>query len=69
MFTWYKPNNRQDHDNIGFAKKYILDGLIVAGSIKGDSPKYIGNFVDNFEIDKTRAYISCVVEFKEHELL
>jgi hypothetical protein len=63
--TWFKPNNRQDHDNISFAKKFILDGLQKAGIIKGDSPRYIRNFIDIFEVDKTRDYINCIVEFIE----
>lgn len=64
-FTWCKHNNRIDHDNIAFAKKFILDGLKCAGSIKDDSPKYIRNFTDTFILDDTRRYISCVVEFIE----
>lgn len=62
-FIWYKPNNRIDHDNISFCKKFVLDGLKLAGSIKDDSPKYINNFTDSFRIDETRSYISCVVRF------
>ena len=61
-FTWYKPNNRTDHDNIAFAKKFILDGLIKAGILKDDSPKYVRNFQDVFILDKTRDYISCTIE-------
>lgn len=62
-FTWYKPNNKIDHDNIAAAKKFCLDGLKLAGVIKDDSPRYIRNFTDTFELDKTRNYISCMVEF------
>jgi len=65
IFTWFKPNNKIDHDNISFAKKFILDGLVNAKVIKSDSPKYIGNFQDIFDIDKTRNYISCMIEFIE----
>lgn len=61
-FHWYKPNNRTDHDNIAFCKKFILDGLVVAGILKNDSHKYIGNFTDTFELDKTRSYISCKIK-------
>ena len=63
IFKWYKPNNRIDHDNIAFAKKFILDGLQKSKIINGDSPKYINNFIDIFEIDKNRSYISCIVQF------
>lgn len=66
IFTWYKPDNRKDHDNICFAKKFILDGVVNAGILPGDTHKYINNFQDKFIIDKTRKYVSCMVEFIEH---
>lgn len=65
--TWYKPNNRQDHDNISFALKFVQDALVQSGALKNDSPKYINNITHKFELDKTRSYISCVVEFIEHK--
>lgn len=64
-FTWHKPNNRVDHDNIAFAKKFILDGLVKGGVLENDSPKFINNFTDTFVLDKKRNYISCIVEFIE----
>lgn len=64
-FNWYKPNNKTDHDNIAFAKKFILDGLVISNILKSDGAKYINNFTDNFILDKSRLYISCVVIFKE----
>lgn len=66
IFTWHKPDNRKDHDNICFAKKFILDGIIKAGVLPDDRHKYINNFQDKFIIDKTRKYVSCIVEFVEH---
>jgi len=66
-FIWYKPDNRKDHDNIAFAKKFILDGLVLSGVIKYDNPKYIGNFQDKFIVDKSRDYVSCVVIFEKSE--
>ena len=65
IFKWYKPNDRKDHDNIAFAKKFILDGLVKAKSLPNDNPKYIRNFQDIFIIDKTRNYIACEVFFIE----
>jgi hypothetical protein len=66
IFTWYKPDNRTDHDNIAFCKKFVLDGLVMSGAIESDSPKFIGNFHDVFIVDKTRDYISCMVMFRKH---
>jgi Holliday junction resolvase RusA-like endonuclease len=61
--TWYKPNNRQDHDNIAFGIKFVLDGLIKAEILQNDSPKFIGSIHHHFELDKNRSFIGCEVEF------
>ena len=64
-FTWYKPNNKKDHDNITFAKKFVLDGLVLAKILPSDGSRYVNNFRDTIILDKTRDYISCKVEFIE----
>jgi len=51
-FFWHVKNARKDPDNIAFAKKFILDGLVQAGVIKDDTQKYIVGFQDEFFIDK-----------------
>ena len=63
IFNWYKPNNKKDHDNIAFAKKFILDGLVMAKVISSDGAKFIGNFQDNFILDKSKDYVWCIVQF------
>ena len=63
VFNWHKPNNKKDHDNICFAKKFILDGLVMAKVIPDDGSRYIGNFQDKFIIDKSKDYVWCEVEF------
>ena len=63
VLTWFKPNNRSDHDNISFAVKFVLDGLIKAGILQDDSPKYIGSIIHHFELDRTKSYITCEIEF------
>lgn len=45
-FSWYIRNKKKDLDNITFAKKYILDGMVEAGVLKGDGQKYI-NFISD----------------------
>ena len=47
VFEWF-TTGRKDHDNIAFAKKFILDGLQESGVLKNDNPSYVGNFVDTF---------------------
>jgi hypothetical protein len=51
IFEWYSPNKRKDKDNISFAKKAILDGLVLAKVLKNDGYDSIG-FLDVFYVDK-----------------
>ena len=50
-FTWYRRDKSTDKDNISFAKKYILDGMVKAGILKDDGWDNIGDFKDKFLID------------------
>ena len=59
--TWYEKDRRRDPDNIGSAKKYILDSLVEAGVFPDDGWKYIKGFTDNFEIDKYRPRIEVTI--------
>ena len=51
-YKWYSPNSRKDVDNIAFAKKFINDGLVIAGILENDSRKFVAGFTDEFFIDK-----------------
>ncbi len=44
----WRTSRRADHDNVAFAKKFILDGLVKARVIGNDNPKHIRNFTDKF---------------------
>ena len=39
--TFYEPNRKRDQDNVISGLKYICDGLVKAGMLKGDSPRYL----------------------------
>lgn len=52
VFQWYAKNSRKDKDNIAFAKKFILDGLVQAGVIESDRWDFISGFLDVFYIDE-----------------
>lgn len=62
-FLWIEPNKKRDYDNVAFAKKFILDGMVKAGLIEGDSQAYVKGFADKFYIDSKRAGVE--VEIKE----
>lgn len=51
-FTWIISDKRKDPDNIAFAKKYILDGMVNAGFMENDNMNYIEGFSDHFIVDK-----------------
>lgn len=50
-FTWVEGNRRRDIDNVAFAKKFVLDGLVQAGVIGNDTPQYVTGFEDRFAYD------------------
>lgn len=61
-FTWYSKNERKDIDNVCFAKKFILDGLVRAGVIENDGRKQIRGFErEIFMIDKDNPRIEVTI--------
>ena len=60
-FTWVEENRRRDMDNVAFAKKFILDGLVRAGVIRDDTPRYVAGFADRFDYDKKHPRIEVEV--------
>ena len=50
-YKWYCKNKRKDKDNISFARKFIQDGLILAGILENDGWENIYGFSDEFYID------------------
>jgi Holliday junction resolvase RusA-like endonuclease len=40
-FTWYIPNKGNDLDNVASTKKFIIDGMTKAGTIKNDNCNHI----------------------------
>lgn len=57
-FHWIVPNARKDPDNIAFAKKFILDGLVSASVIPNDTQKTIKEFRDTFEVGEPMVIIT-----------
>lgn len=59
---WICQNRKKDKDNIMAGTKFILDGLVVAGIIKNDGWKQIGNINHSFEIDKDNPRVEVVIK-------
>lgn len=51
-FKWYRKTNRADPDNIAFAKKYVIDGIVKSGLLAEDRWDNIIKLEDEFGIDK-----------------
>jgi Holliday junction resolvase RusA-like endonuclease len=51
-FHWYCKNKKKDPDNIAFAKKYILDGIVAAGALPNDGWDEVAGLQDSFTVDK-----------------
>lgn len=61
-FFWYSKNERKDPDNIAFAKKFILDGLVDARVLIKDGRKQIYRFTDDFYTDNSDQVIVDITD-------
>ena len=52
VITWYEPDQRRDPDNVMAGQKFILDGLVQAGTITNDSLRYIKSITHRFGVDR-----------------
>ena len=51
-FIWYRKNALSDLDNVSFAQKFVLDGMVRAKIIPNDSIKYISEIRHRMAIDE-----------------
>lgn len=64
--TWYCKDRRKDKDNIMAGTKFILDGLVAAGTIKNDGWANVGDINHKFKVDKENPRIEVrVTEVRE----
>lgn len=61
-FVWHEPDRRRDLDNVFFAKKFVLDGLVGAGVLEGDSQRYVVGLEDELVIDRDRPGVAVEIE-------
>lgn len=61
-FAWYTKDLRKDADNVGFAKKFLLDGLVLAGSLPDDTRRYVVGFTDSFFVDSANPRVEVSFE-------
>ncbi len=61
-FLWVATNRRKDPDNVAFAKKFVLDGLVAAGVLSGDGWKNIVWLRDDFALDAEEPRVEVLIE-------
>lgn len=61
-YTWYEKSRRRDKDNVAFAKKFIQDALVKAGTIPNDGWNEIEGFDDTFLVDAKNPRIEVEIE-------
>ena len=64
---WVEPSRRRDPDNVAFATKFILDAMVRAGVIDGDTHRHIASIAHTFAVDKTSPRIEVTVTAHREE--
>ena len=65
--TWWEPNRKRDPDGIMAGTKFIMDGLVQAGTIKNDSQRYVRSITHRFGVDQGNPRVEIEVEEVEEE--
>lgn len=60
--NWYEKDQRRDIDNIIFAQKFILDGLVNQKVLIDDSQKYVNKLNHEVFVDKSHPRIEVEIE-------
>ena len=59
---WVEPNDNRDPDNVAFAIKFILDGLVHAGVLHEDKRNNIKYIYHDFDTDRKNPRIEITLE-------
>jgi Holliday junction resolvase RusA-like endonuclease len=65
-FNWHF-SSRHDFDNIKFACKYVLDGMVKSGKLPNDNQKYIVGFGGDWFTKVEKGEEKVIVEIEETE--
>lgn len=63
---WYEETAKRDPDNVAFAKKFLLDGMMKAKILKNDNSRLVKGFIDEFVYGEGQ---KVVVEIYEEDEL
>lgn len=62
VFAWSERSKRRDPDNFVAARKFVLDGLVVAGVLPGDGWDCVVGFHDTWVSQPERPGVLVVIE-------
>lgn len=66
-FKWHCTDMRRNPDNIAFAKKFIIDGMVKAGFIENDGWKQIGQLRDEFYVAESDYVIVDIMSMSRYK--
>lgn len=61
VFTWFEKDAKRDPDNVVFAKKFILDGLVAAKVIPNDTRRWVRGWRESVETDSANPRIEILI--------
>jgi len=62
-FTWFEPDKRRDPDNIAAAgAKFILDAMVAAKVLRGDSQRFIAGITHRVTTDRANPRVEVTIE-------
>lgn len=67
VVDWYEKDRRRDPDNIQFAIKFILDGLVRAGVLENDTQRHILGIEHRVLLDKERPRVTVTLITPEED--
>lgn len=67
IITWHEPDRRRDPDNIMTGQKFILDGLVQAGTIPNDGQRHIQGILHRFDVDRKNPRVEVEILDMEKE--
>ena len=65
--AFYEPDRRRDVDNVSFAVKFILDGLVKAQILQNDSQKHVSEIQSVVEVDKKNPRVEVEIIERSNE--
>lgn len=60
-FTWIEKDKRRDKDNCAAAKKFVIDGLVMARVLPTDGWAGVDGFSDDFVVDPSRHGVDVTI--------